>query len=190
MTGSFICGCILFPLVLLGLSTGGGLLVRRLGAGWLPTGLVPPVGFALLVAACSFVTYIRWLAPAACYVALALTLVGFALVARTGALRWPRLDGFPWGALAGLAAFAAIGAPTLLTGTPTWTGYTRIVDIGLQLDFAQHLADAGRAAVGSDSSYHVDVQKLVHIGYPGGAQATLGAIAKLIHTNLAWCYQM
>src|SRR4029077_1068041 len=35
-----------------------------------------------------------------------------------------------------------------------------------------------------------DVQKLVHIGYPGGAQATLGAIAKLIHTNLAWCYQM
>lgn len=190
LTGSFICGCILFPLVLLGLSVGGGLLVRRIGGGWLPTGLVTPVGFALLVSACAFATYIDWLAPAAGYIALALSLLGFALEWRAGALRAPRLRGVPWAALAGLGAFAAIGAPVLLTGTPTWTGYTRIVDIGLQMDFAQHLADAGRAAVGNDSSYHVDVQKFVIIGYPGGAQATLGAVAKLIHTNLAWCYQM
>ena len=190
MTGSFICGCILFPLVLLALSTGGGLLVRRLGAGWLPAVLVVPVGFALLVATCSFVTYISWLAPATGYIALALAVTGFVLEARAGTLRRPRLDGIPWAALAGLVAFAAIGAPTLLTGTPTWTGYTRIVDIGFQMDFAQHLADAGRAAVGNDSSYHVDAEKLVSIGYPGGAQATLGAIAALIRTNLAWCYQM
>ena len=190
MTGSFICGCILFPLVLLGLSIGGGLLVRRLGVGWLPGGLVVPVGFALLVATCAFVTYIDWLAPAAGYIALALALIGFALEWRSGTSRWPRLDGIPWMALSGLAAFAAIGAPTLLTGTPTWTGYTRIVDIGLQMDFAQHLADAGRASVSGDSSYHVVVQKLVAIGYPGGGQATLGVIGKLIHTNLAWCYQM
>jgi hypothetical protein len=190
MTGSFICGCILFPLVLLGLSAGGGLLVRRLGAGWLPASLVLPVGFALVVATCSFATYIHWLAPAAGYLALALALAGFALEWRAGTLRWPRLDGVPWGALAALVAFAAIGAPTLITGTPTWTGYSRIVDIGFQMDLAQHLADAGRATVGSDSSYHVLVQKLDNIGYPGGAQAALGAIAKLIHTNLAWCYQM
>jgi hypothetical protein len=189
MTGSFICGGILFPLVLLGLSIGGGLLVRRLGAGWLPAGLVVPVGFALLVAVCAFATYIHWLAPAAGFIVLALALAGLVLEWRGGTLRLPRLDGIPWGALAGLVAFAAVGAPTLLTGTPTWTGYTRIVDIGLQMDFAQHLADAGRAAVGTDSSYHVDLQKLLDIGYPGGAQATLGVIAKLIHTNLAWCYQ-
>ena len=190
MTGSFICGCILFPLVLLALSAGGGLLVRRLGAGWLPSSLVLPVGFALLVATCAFVTYIDWLAPAAGYIALVLALAGFVLEWRAGTLRLPRLDGIPWGALAGLVAFAAIGAPTLLTGTPTWTGYTRIVDIGFQMDFAQHLADAGRAAVGSDSSYHLVVERMIGIGYPGGAQATLGVIAKLIHTNLAWCYQM
>ena len=71
-----------------------------------------------------------------------------------------------------------------------WTGYTRIVNIGLQMDFAQHLAEAGRAAVGNESSYHVVVQKLVNIGYPGGGQAVLASVAKLIHTNLAWCYQM
>ncbi|HEV3319571.1 MAG TPA: hypothetical protein VG053_07565 [Solirubrobacteraceae bacterium] len=190
MTGSFICGCILFPLVLLGLSIGGGLLVRRLGGEWLPAGLIAPVGFALLVAWCSFASYIHWLAPVADYIALALALLGFALQWRARAPRAPRLDGVPWGALSGLAAFAAVGAPVLLTGTPTWTGYTRIVDIGLQMDFAHYMAHAGRAAVGLDSSYHVDVQKLVDIGYPGGAQATLGMVAKLIHTNVAWCYQM
>ena len=190
LTGSFICGCILFPLVLLGLSAGGGLLVRRAGGCWLPAGLVLPVGFALLVATCAFATYIHWMAPAAGYIALALALLGFALEWHAGTLRWPHMDGVPWGALAALVAFAAIGTPALLTGTPTWTGYTRIVDIGFQMDLAQHLADAGRAAVGSDSSYHLVAQKLDGIGYPGGAQATLGAIAKLIHTNLAWCYQM
>lgn len=190
MTGAFICGCILFPLVLLVLSIGGGLLVRRLGGGWLPAGLIVPVGFALLVVVCSFATYIDWMAPAAGYIALVFALAGFVLEWRAGTLHWPRLDGVPWGALAGLVAFMAVGAPTLLTGTPTWTGYTRIVDIGLQMDFAQHLADAGRAAVGNESSYHVVVQKLVGIGYPGGGQATLGVIARLIHTNLAWCYQM
>jgi len=190
MTGSFICGGIVFPLVLLMLSIGGGLLVRRLGGDWLPTILVAPVGFALLILTCSFATYIGWLAPAAGYIALTFALLGFLLQARAGGLRLPHMDGLPWGLLAGLAAFVAVGAPVLLTGTPTWSGYSRIVDIGFQMDFSQYLAEAGRAAVGSDSSYHANVEKLVGIGYPGGGQATLGAIAALIRTNLAWCYQM
>jgi hypothetical protein len=190
MTGSFICGCILFPLVLLALSIGGGLLVRRAGAMWLPDVLVVPVGFALLVTICSFVTYVDWLAPAAGYIALAFAVVGFLLAIRAGGLRRPRLTFVPWAALSGLAAFLAVGLPTLVTGTPTWTGYTRIIDIGFQMDFAQYLSEAGRAATSLNSSYHANVQKLFSIGYPGGGQATLGTIAALIHTNVAWCYQM
>jgi hypothetical protein len=164
LTGSFISGAIVFPLVLLGLSAGGGLLVRRLGGGSLSGVLVLPVGFGLLVATCAFATYISWLAPAAGYFVLAFALAGLLLEARAGTLRAPRLHGIPWPVLGALFAFAAIGAPTLLTGTPTWSGYSRIVDIGFQMDFSNHLAAAGRAA--------------------------LGAIAALIHTNLAWCYQM
>jgi hypothetical protein len=190
LTGPFICGGILFPLVLLALSTGCGLLVRRIGGGWLPAILLAPVGFALVVATCAFATYIHWLAPAAGYFVLAFALLGFFLQARTGGLRPPRMDGIPWGLLAGLAAFVAVGAPVLLSGTPTWSGYSRIVDIGFQMDFSQYIAEAGRAAAGLNSSYHVNAEKLVSIGYPGGGQATLGSIAALIHTNLAWCYQM
>jgi len=190
LLGPFLSACLLFPLVLLGLSAGGGLLVRRMGAGWLPAGLVLPVGFALVVATCSFATYISWLAPAAGYIVLLLALAGLILEVRDGTLRLPRPAGIPWAPLAALAAFAAFGAPTLLSGIPTWPGYTRIVDIGFQMDFAQYLADAGRAAVGNDSSYHVVAQKMVTIGYPGGGQATLGVIAGLIHVNVAWSYQM
>jgi len=189
MTGTFICGCILFPLVLLALSVGGGLLVRRLGGGWLPGVLVAPVGFALVVVVCSFATYISWLAPAAGYIALALALGGFALEARAGRLTRPRITAVPWAALAALGAFLAVGSPALLSGMPTWSGYSRIVDIGFQMDFSQYLAEAGRAAAGDASSYLANVEKLVEIGYPGGGQATLGATAALIHTNLAWCYQ-
>jgi hypothetical protein len=189
LTGSFICGAILYPLVLLALSAGGGLLVRRVGGGWLPGVLVAPVGFALLVATSSFATYVSWLAPAAPYIPVAFALLGLGLEARGGKLRLPRPRRVPWETLAALFAFAALAAPTLLTGTPTWSGYSRIVDIGFQMDFSQHLAEAGRAAVGNASSFQVVVGKLLNIGYPGGGQATLGVTAKLIRTNLAWCYQ-
>lgn len=189
MTGLFICGCILYPLALLALSVGSGLLVRRLGGGWLPGVLVAPVGFALVVVVCAFATYISWLAPAAGYIALTLAVAGFALEARAGRLTRPRIAAVPWAALAALGAFLAVGSPALLSGTPTWSGYSRIVDIGFQMDFSQYLAEAGRAAAGDASSYLANVEKLVEIGYPGGGQATLGATAALIHTNLAWCYQ-
>ena len=190
MTGAFICGCILFPLVLLALSGGAGLLVRQLSGAWLPAVLVLPVGFALVVATCAFATYIHFLAPAAGYIVLAFALAGVALAAHAGTLRVPRPKGIPWAALAALFAFAAIGGPTLLTGTPTWTGYTRLVDIGFQMDFSNYVAQLGRASAGNNSSYELVVGKLLNIGYPGGGQATLGSIAALIHTNVAWCYQM
>src|ERR1019366_1054134 len=150
MTGAFVCGDLLCPLVLLALSGGAGLLVRQLSGAWLPAVLVLPVGFGLVVATCAFATYISFLAPAAGYIVLAFALARI--------------------------AFAAIGAPTLLPGTPTWTGYSRIVDIGFQMDFARYVAELGRVSAGNNSSYDLVVGKLLNIGYPGGAQVTLGAI--------------
>ncbi len=88
-----------------------------------------------------------------------------------------------------LAAFAAIGGPVFLAGTPTWTSYTRIVDIAFQMDFAKYLAAAGRVAPPPDSSYHAMIAKVAATGYPSGGQATLGAMAALIRTDVPWCYQ-
>jgi hypothetical protein len=189
MTGSFIYGNILFPLVLLGLSTGAGLLAHRLSGAWMSSALVLPTGFALTVVICAFATSYAWLAPAAGPIAAAVAVVGFVVAGRKQLPHVRRPSGIPWAMIAAFSAFAVIAAPVVLTGTATWTGYTRIVDIAFQMDLAHYLAAAGRAVPSLGSSYHVAVQKLVDIGYPGGAQSTLGAIAALIHTDVAWCYQ-
>ncbi len=157
-----------------------------------------PVGFALMVAVCAFATSFAWSAPAAGTLVLAPALFGYALEMRAGALRLPARPraallsapgAWLWPALAALAAFAAIGGPVFLAGTPTWTSYTRIVDIAFQMDFAKYLAAAGRVAPPPDSSYHAMIAKVAATGYPSGGQATLGAMAALIRTDVPWCYQ-
>jgi hypothetical protein len=192
LAGSFLSAWVLFPCVLLLASVGCGLLVRRLAAGELSTLLVAPTGFALVVVICAFACSYGWLAEAAGPIVAVLAVIGLALELRARSPRSvaPRRASWIWPALAALAAFAAVGAPVFLSGQVGWTGYTRIVDIAFQFDFAQHLADAGRTNPASgNSSYNIVISKLIGIGYPGGSQATLGAMATLLRTNLAWCYQ-
>lgn len=193
MLGSFLGAWVLFPLALLVASVGCGLLVRRIAAGELSALLVTPVGFALVVVICSFATSYKWLAPAAGPIVAVAAIVGLALEARgRGSLHLgrPRLGPWIWPVLAALVAFAAVGGPVFLTGSVGWTGYTRIVDIGFQMDLSQRLAEAGRAIpFNQDSSFKIVVAKLLGIGYPAGGQATLGSMSALVHTNVAWCYQ-
>lgn len=188
--GSFLGAWALFPLAMLAASVGCGLLVRRLAGGELSTLLLAPVGFALVVAICTFATSYGWSTPAAGPFVVAATVAGFVLRGRraeqqaTGAARWL------WPALAALAAFAAIGGPVFLTGEVGWTGYARIVDTAFQMDIAQHLADAGRVMPpNGNSSFNIVASKLLGIGYPDGGQATLGVMAALVRVNVAWCYQ-
>lgn len=172
---------------------GCGLLVRRVSGGALSGVLLAPVGFALMVVICAFFTSYGWLTAAAGPVVVAATLAGYALAARERHdvdvhLGPPRH--WIWPLIAAAVAFAAVGGPVFLTGSVGWTGYTRIVDIAFQMDFAQHLADAGRVSPSNgDSSYNIVAAKLLSIGYPGGAQATLGVTAELLRINVAWCYQ-
>ncbi len=192
MIGSFLGAWVLFPLAMLVASFGCGLLVRRVAAGELPGVLVAPVGFALVVAICSFATSYGWLAPAGGAIVAMVAVAGLALEARSRgvALARPRPGPWLWPALAALVGFAAVGGPVFLTGSVGWTGYTRIVDIAFQMDLAQHLADAGRVIPpNGNSSYNILNAKLLGIGYPGGAQSTLGEMANLTRVNVAWCYQ-
>jgi hypothetical protein len=191
--GSFLSAWVVFPLVLLVASVGCGLLVRAAAGGELSSLLITPVGFALVVAICAFATSYGWLAPLAGPIVAVFAVAGLALhVFRAETLRSPP-EGrgrWLWPLLAAAIAFAAVGGPVFLTGSVGWTGYTRIVDIAFQMDFAQHLADAGRVSpLNGNSSYNIVNSKLLGIGYPGGSQATLGAMAKLSGTNVAFAYQ-
>ncbi len=193
LLGSFLSAWVLFPSVLLVASLGCGLLVRMAAGGQLSALLVVPVGFALVVAISSFATSYGWLAPFGGPIVAVVAFAGIALEARArGALRRRKLSvgRWIWALLAAAAAFTAVGGPVFLTGAVGWTGYTRIVDIAFQMDFAQHLANAGRMSPpNGNSSYNIVNSKLLGIGYPGGSQATLGAMAKLTATNVAWAYQ-
>jgi len=195
MTGLFLSAWVLFPLALLGVCTGAGLLVRRLSGGGISGVLVLPVGFSLTVALSTLGTSTKWLAPAAGALVVAVAVVGFAtecLIERPSPrslLRTTlRRDAF-YPALAAFAAFAVIAAPVVLTGTPSWTGFGRITDTAGQMAFAHHLAEAGRSVPEGDSSFNITIQGLAGNGYPGGGQATLGVMARVIDTDVPWCFQ-
>jgi hypothetical protein len=190
MTGLFLSAWLLFPLLLIGVCGGSGLLVRRLSGGAVSGVLLFPVGFALTVAVCTLGTSITSVAPSAGALAIGVAVLG--LVLELPRLRFdrPRVSGavlYP--TLAAFVAFAAIAAPVVLTGTPTWTGFGRIVDTAFQMAFSQHLAEAGRSVPAGNSSFNQTILGLTGNGYPGGAQATLGVLAGVVRTDVAWCYQ-
>ncbi len=190
MTGLFLSAWLLFPLLLLGVCAGLGLLVRRLSAGAVSGVLLLPVGFALAVALCTLGTSVTWLAPSTGGLVVAVAVFGFLLELPGLRTARPKLSGaFIYPAVAAFVGFAVIAAPVVLTGTPTWTGFGRIVDTAFQMAFSQHLAEAGRSVPVGNSSFNETIEGLTGNGYPGGAQATLGALAGVIRTNVTWCYQ-
>src|SRR5207302_7843891 len=125
MIGSFISGEVLFPLLLLALSVGSGLLVRRLSGGALSDALLVPVGFATVVVVAVLGTASPAWSPASGYIVLAVALLGVVVRAPWRGVRLPRPTAeLRWGVLAGLAAFAAVAGPELLSGVPTIPGLT------------------------------------------------------------------
>jgi hypothetical protein len=189
MTGLFLSAWLLFPLLLAAASVGCGLLVRRLSGGALSGVLLMPVGFALVVSLCTLGTSNTWFAPATGIAVLVIAALGFA-VERPALPTTRRISAsllFP--AVAALTGFAVVAAPVVLTWTPTWTGFGRIVDTAFQMAFSQHLAEAGRSVPIGNSSFNETILGLTGNGYPGGSQATLGAMARVLSTDVAWCYQ-
>lgn len=190
MTGSFLSAWVLFPLLLLGACAGAGLLVRYASAGAVSGVLLLPVGFALTIAVCALGTSTSWSAPATGALVLVVAVMGLALELPRLQIPRPKLSrAVVYPAIAAFVGFAVIAAPVVLTGTTSWTGYERIVDIGFQMAFSQHLAEAGRQVPIIDSAFTETIAALTSNGYPGGSQATLGVLARLIRTDLAWCYQ-
>jgi hypothetical protein len=190
MTGLFLSAWLVFPLLLLGVCGGSGLLVRRVSGGAVSGVLLLPVGFALTVAVCTLGTSMTWLAPYAGGLAVVVALVGLVLERSSLHVAGRRVSGVVlYPAIAAFVAFAVFAAPVLLTGTPSWTGFGRIVDTAFQMAFAQHLAEAGRSVPIGNSSFNETILGLTGNGYPGGAQATLGAMAGVIRTDVPWCYQ-
>lgn len=189
---TFFLSWVVYPVVLVALSLGAGLGVRRLaGDRALPGVLVLPTGLAAIVTVSALTTQFDAVAELTAPCILLIAVAGFLAAGRSLlALRPSR--GVLWPALAGLLPAAAIAAPVLLTGKPGLTGYTRLPDLMHQLQFTQWITHSGRtipSASSIDSSYLETVVKMLGVGYPGGAQGALGGTSALIGVDPMWSYQ-
>ncbi|HEX2233936.1 MAG TPA: hypothetical protein VHG69_11310 [Thermoleophilaceae bacterium] len=190
MTTLFLASWVLFPVILVILTLGCGLLVRRLAGDAVPGVLLLPVGLAAVIVVSVAVQWSSATAALSGPALIALSLLGYALSApHVATLARPTRD-WLWPGLGAFGAFAALAAPVVLAGRPGFSGYTHIVDIGHVFDFAAHLAQDGRASPGTvDSSFEEVVSKMLSVSYPAGAQGPLGALARTLGVDVPWLYQ-
>lgn len=182
----FLIATIVFPLLLVALSIGGGLLIDRGVGGRLPGALIPVTGLATLVIVAELCTYweaTAWLAPWA-----------FVLVAVAGViLGWGRLRGARpdwWLVGATLAVYVAACAPVLLSGRVTVAGYLLDTTVAFHLAGAdyliEHARNFGRLP---ESSFRGTMESYFGIRYPGGGQTLLGGGSRIVGEPGLWLYQ-
>ncbi|MDQ3371550.1 MAG: hypothetical protein M3482_02345, partial [Actinomycetota bacterium] len=183
----FLHAWLIYPAVLAVLAWGCGLLLARAAGGAIPRVLIVPAGFATLTVAGVVLTYLDATAELTAPALVVLAVAGFVLVLRA---RPRRPHGWVWPLAAALLPFLVIAAPVLVTGQAGFTGYARIVDIGFQLDLAQQFVTDGRAIpVPALSSFDEVVGRTLGDGYPGGAQAVLGATSQVAGLDPLWAWQ-
>jgi hypothetical protein len=177
---------VLFPLVMLAVCLGCGLLVERASGWWLPGALLPTVGLALVIVAATFTTSREFSAPWSMPVVVVLAVAGYAVSwARMRTLR-PR----GWPLAVGLAAFAVYAAPVVLSGNASVLGYFELNDPAFHFALIDQLLAHGRDVSSLlPSAYQAVVHGYISTSYPTGADVALGAMRPLVGQNVAWIFQ-
>ena len=176
---------VVYPLVLLALCAGLGLLVDVLCGRRLPGALVAPVGLAAIVVAGQFTTLSDGTADLTLPLLLALAIAGAGL---SVPWRFGRPDPLPIAVAAGV--FLVFGAPVILSGEPTFAGYIKLDDTATWLALTDQVMERGRDLDGLEpSTFQATLEANLPGGYPVGVFLPFGAAAKLIGAELAWVFQ-
>ena len=183
---SLLAAWVLYPLALGALCLGLGLVLERAARWRLPGALLLPAGLAAVIALSRLITESPAAAPFALPVLVALALAGFALGRER--LCDTRVDR-PL-ALTALGVLAVFGAPVILSGAPTFAGYTLLPDTSHQLTFAWLYAQQGPdwQSLPKGTTF-LSAMNYITTAYPMGGQAALGVTAPLGIIDLAWLYQ-
>jgi hypothetical protein len=182
---SLFAAWVIYPLVLLALCVGVGLLVDVLCGRRLPGGVVAPTGLAAIIVVGEFTTLSSatapFTAPAVC--ALAVLGAGFSLPWRFGRPE-------AWAVGASLAVFLVFAAPAVLSGASTFAGYIKLDDTATWLALTDRLMEHGRSLSGlGPSSYRATLEFNLAGGYPVGTFVPFGTAQKLVGGDLAWVFQ-
>jgi hypothetical protein len=174
-----------FPLVLLALCVGLGLLVDVLSGRRLPGALVPPAGLAGMVVVGQFTTWSDATAELTVPVLVTLAILGAGL-----SLPWRFGRPALWPAAVALAVFLCFGAPVLLSGHPTFAGFIKLDDTATWFAMTDRVMEHGRSLAGLEpSTYRATLDFNLASGYPVGVFIPFGTAQKLVGGDLAWVFQ-
>jgi hypothetical protein len=175
---------LVFPLVLVALCLGCGLLLDAAAGRVLEGALLVPAGFAAVLVLAQLATW----QPATAKLATPLVVVAAVagLVLGRGRLRAVE----PWAVAAAALVFAVYAAPVVLSGDVTWAGFIRLDDTATWLAMIDRLMEHGRDVSDmAPSSYRETLRATIDIGYPVGSLLPLGAAQPLVGQDLAWTFQ-
>jgi hypothetical protein len=176
---------LVFPVLLALASAGLGLLGEWVGRFRLPTSLLLPWGFALLVLLTTLATLKGATAGLATPGVVVLAVAGFVLGGRRRAWALSKP-----GIAAVVGVFAVAAAPVVLTGQAGFAGYTQLDDISTFLAFAARAIEHGRDLSGlAPSTYEATLAVNFGSGYPLGAIMPLPTLSPLVGQDLAWLWQ-
>jgi hypothetical protein len=182
---SLFAAWVLFPLALLALCTGLGLLVDLLSGGRLPGVLVPPAGLAAMIVVGQYTTLSDGTAELTVPLLLALAVLGAGL---SYPWRFARPD--PWPIGVALGVYFVFGAPVLLSGDPTFAGFIKLDDTATWFALTDRVMEHGRSLAGlGPSTYRATLDFNLLAGYPIGIFIPFGSAQKLIGGDLAWVFQ-
>jgi hypothetical protein len=182
---SMLVAWVVFPVVLLALCVGLGLLVDAATGRRLPGTLIAPLGFAAIVVVGEFTTATDSTAELTVPVIVALAVLGVGL-----SLPWRFGRPAPLPTAVAIAVFLVFGAPVILSGHPTFTGYIKLDDTATWLAMTDRVMEHGRSLSGLDySSYYATLEFNLAGGYPIGAFIPFGTAQKLVGGDLAWVFQ-
>jgi hypothetical protein len=174
-----------FPLVLLALCAGLGLLVDLLSGRRLPGVLIAPTGLAAFVVVGGFTTLTDSTAELTAPLVVVLAILGAGL---SFPWRFSRPD--PWPTAAALGVFAVFAAPVVLSGEPTFAGYIKLDDTATWLAMTDRLMEHGLSLEGlAPSTYREALDFYTGNGYPVGANIPWGAASVLTGQDFAWTFQ-
>jgi hypothetical protein len=187
----FVTTALLYPVVLLLLCLGTGLLVDRVSGAFLPAALLPSVGAAGAIALSQLSTYAYPLAPATPYVAAAAALAGFVLGRGRAAALARSTRQHPWRVLLPILVYGIALAPVLLGGRASLSSYMALTDSAVHIVGADYLLHHGQHYVHLDlrNSYGQYINDYYNSNYPSGADTLFGASALLVRLSLLWAFQ-
>ncbi len=175
----------LFPLVLVALCAGCGLLVDHLTGGTTPRSLLALLGFATIIVVGQFLTLADVTAELTVFAVIALAAAGYGVGLPA---RWRRFS--RWPAVAAAGVFAAYAAPIVLSGDPTFAGFIKLDDTATWLALTDRIMEHGRDLSGlSPSTYEATLAFNLGDGYPVGVFIPLGLGAQILGTDVAWLIQ-